>query len=421
MSIAISVENVSKVYKLGEIGTGTLGQDLTRWYKMRILRKEDPYLKLGHENNRRALKENDVVYSLKDINFDLSAGDSLGVMGKNGAGKSTLLKIISRITKPTTGSVKIRGKVTSLLEVGTGFHPDLTGRENIYLNGAILGMRKKEIDQKLDQIIDFSEIGSYIDTPVRRYSSGMYVRLAFSVSAHLESDILILDEVLSVGDADFQVKCRNKIDEVRKQSGKTILFVSHSLSAVKAMCRNSLLLENGLVKEFGPTINVASTYMGSNDTKENPKLINEDYEGFIVKSFAVRNVNCDYNSPVERDKSVCLEVFYDNQLGHQDVVITIQVKDGHDRVIFTSNSISRMSIILKGEGKIAMKAPPYFFNQGSFSINLLVSTYKKGVMNLIGINNDIYQMKILQEAVEFSSWYGENLGYLNLDMVWIDC
>src|SRR6476620_8571981 len=218
MGIAIKVENLSKAYQLGEIGTGTLSRDLERyWAKFRG--KEDPFLRIGESNDRTKKGESDIVWSLKDLNFEIKQGDAVGIIGRNGAGKSTLLKILSRVTSPTTGSVKVKGRIASLLEVGTGFHPELSGRENIFLNGAILGMRKAEIKRKFDEIVDFSGVERYIDTPVKIYSSGMYVRLAFAVAAHRESEILIVDEVLAVGDAEFQKKCLGKMNDVSKGEG----------------------------------------------------------------------------------------------------------------------------------------------------------------------------------------------------------
>ena len=220
--IILKVENISKQYRLGQVGTGTLRHDLNRWWH-KIRGKENPYLKIGDTNDRSTKGNSDYVWALQDINFEVERGEVLGIIGKNGAGKSTLLKILSKVTAPTTGSIKSHGRIASLLEVGTGFHPELSGRENIFLNGAILGMRKKEIQRKFDEIVDFAGIERYIDTPVKRYSSGMYVRLAFAVAAHLESEILIVDEVLAVGDADFQKKCLGKMNDVTKGEGRTIL------------------------------------------------------------------------------------------------------------------------------------------------------------------------------------------------------
>ncbi len=244
---AIKVENLSKIYRLGEIGTGTISRDMERWFKTKVLNQEDPFLKIGERNDRSRKGASDIVYSLQDINFEIQQGDAVGIIGRNGAGKSTLLKILSRVTTPTMGRINIKGRVASLLEVGTGFHPELTGRENIYLNGAILGMRKREIDRKLDEIIDFSGVERYIDTPVKRYSSGMYVRLAFAVAAHLESEILIVDEVLAVGDAEFQKKCLGKMGEISKADGRTVLFVSHNMAAVQSLCNKGVMLKNGCV------------------------------------------------------------------------------------------------------------------------------------------------------------------------------
>jgi len=211
MPEVIKVENISKAYQLGSFGTGTISRDLERfWAQLRG--KEDPFLKIGELNDRTKKGKSNIVWSLKDINFEVNQGDTIGIVGRNGAGKSTLLKILSRVTSPTTGAIKIKGRVASLLEVGTGFHPELSGRDNIFLNGAILGMRKSEIKRKFDEIVDFAGVERYIDTPVKRYSSGMYVRLAFAVAAHLESEILIVDEVLAVGDAEFQKKCLGKME-----------------------------------------------------------------------------------------------------------------------------------------------------------------------------------------------------------------
>lgn len=260
--VVLKIEDLSKVYRLGELGTGTISHDLNRWwYKVRG--KQDPYLKLADVNDRSKAGGSDYVWSLKDINFDVKRGEVLGIIGKNGAGKSTLLKILSQITSPTTGEVKIKGRIAALLEVGTGFHQDLTGRENIFLNGAILGMTKAEIADKLDEIIEFSGIAKYIDTPVKRYSSGMMVRLGFAVAAHLEPEILIVDEVLAVGDQEFQDKCIGKMQSVSR-SGRTVLFVSHNLSAVQNLCTSCLYLKNGQIVERGPTAKVIETYLTEN-------------------------------------------------------------------------------------------------------------------------------------------------------------
>lgn len=261
MPAAIKVENLSKAYQLGDIGTGTISHDLERfWAKMRG--KEDPFLKIGEVNDRTVKGKSDVVWSLKDINFEIEQGDAVGIIGRNGAGKSTLLKILSRVTAPTTGLAKLKGRIASLLEVGTGFHPELTGRENIYLNGAILGMRKAEIKRKFDAIVDFSGVERYVDTPVKRYSSGMYVRLAFAVAAHLESEIMIIDEVLAVGDAEFQKKCLGKMGDVSKGEGRTVLFVSHNMEAISKLTSSCMYLDNGALKNFTSTNEAINLYRG---------------------------------------------------------------------------------------------------------------------------------------------------------------
>lgn len=257
--VVIKAEGISKQYRLGLVGTGTVRDDFKRWWHS-VRGKEDPFLKIGEANNRALKGESDYVWSLKDINFEINQGDSVGIIGRNGAGKSTLLKILSQVTQPTTGKIYTKGRIASLLEVGTGFHPEMTGRENIYLNGAILGMRKHEITRKFDEIVAFSGVERYIDTPVKRYSSGMYVRLAFAVAAHLESEILIVDEVLAVGDADFQKKCLGKMSDVSQGDGRTVLFVSHNMAAVKSLCTRGIVLENGKLKFDGEVENALNIY-----------------------------------------------------------------------------------------------------------------------------------------------------------------
>lgn len=260
--VILKVEHLSKQYRLGEVGTGTLSHDLNRWWH-RVRGLPDPYLKVGETNDRSAKAESAYVWALQDINFEVRRGEVIGIIGKNGAGKSTLLKILSKVTSPTTGSVKYTGRIASLLEVGTGFHPELTGRENIFLNGAILGMTKKEIASKLDEIISFSGCERYIDTPVKRYSSGMTVRLAFAVAAFLEPDILIVDEVLAVGDAEFQKKALGKMQDISRGEGRTVLFVSHNLMAVQTLCSRSLLLKNGQLIYTGTTADVINKYLSA--------------------------------------------------------------------------------------------------------------------------------------------------------------
>ncbi len=286
-SVVIKAENISKQYRLGEVGTGTLSHDINRlWHKIRG--KEDPYLKIGETNDRTKKGDSDYVWSLQDISFEIQKGDSVGVIGKNGAGKSTLLKILSQVTSPTIGTVKARGKIASLLEVGTGFHPELSGRDNVFLNGAILGMRKEEIKRKFDEIVDFAGVDRYIDTPVKRYSSGMYVRLAFAVAAYLEPEILIVDEVLAVGDAEFQKKALGKMNDVSKEEGRTVLFVSHNMGAIMQLCNKCLLLENGKLVIYDSTSRVLDRYINSQNIVIERVMRNGSLEGnhfkFIIMS-----------------------------------------------------------------------------------------------------------------------------------------
>lgn len=254
--VVIKSENVSKLYRLGNVDASNFKDDIARvWANIRGL--EDPAIIQAESNDRTTKGAVDYVWALRDINFDVLQGDVVGIVGRNGAGKSTLLKLLSKVTAPTRGTIKIKGRIASLLEVGTGFHPELTGKENMYLNGHILGMTKREIDRKFDEIVDFAGVERYLDTPVKRYSSGMYVRLAFAVAAHLEPEILIIDEVLAVGDAEFQKKCLGKINDVNKNEGRTVLFVSHNIASIKSLCKKGILLHNGTLKYAGlidPTV-----------------------------------------------------------------------------------------------------------------------------------------------------------------------
>lgn len=304
--LAIKAENISKQYRLGEVGTGTLSHDLNRfWHKIRG--NEDPYLQIGESNDRTSKGTSDYVWSLRDINFEIEQGDAVGIIGRNGAGKSTLLKLLSKVTKPTTGSFKVNGRIASLLEVGTGFNPEMTGRENIYLNGAILGMRRAEITRKFDEIVDFAGVERYIDTPVKRYSSGMYVRLAFAVAAHLESEILIVDEVLAVGDAEFQKKCLGKMGDVSKGEGRTVLFVSHNMGAIQNLCNKGIVLSNGGLLFHGET-NKAILF----------------YQDLV------------YNHIVDNDKSKLVKYF------NEKIILTHVVFSNDQKKVIQSGSILRL-------------------------------------------------------------------------------
>lgn len=269
----IEFNNVGKQYILGTIGTGTLSQDLNRWWA-NIRGKEDPYLKIGETNDRTQKGNSRFVWALRNINFKVEQGDVVGIIGKNGAGKSTLLKILSRVTSPTTGNIKIKGRIASLLEVGTGFHPEMTGRENIFMNGSIMGMTKAEIKSKFDEIVDFAGVAKYVDTPVKRYSSGMMVRLGFAIAAHLEPEILVVDEVLAVGDAEFQKKAIGKMQDVSKGEGRTVLFVSHNMAAIRSLCTRGIMLKNGMVNFIGTIPDTLDHYLKNDEGNQEEMIIN---------------------------------------------------------------------------------------------------------------------------------------------------
>ncbi|MFC5283218.1 ABC transporter ATP-binding protein [Pedobacter alpinus] len=377
MGIAIKVENLSKAYQLGEIGTGTLSNDLKRWaYKVRG--KDDPFLKIGETNERTTKGVSNMVWSLKDLNFEINQGDAVGIIGRNGAGKSTLLKILSRVTSPTTGSVKIKGRVASLLEVGTGFHPELTGRENIFLNGAILGMRKAEIKKHFEAIVDFAGVERYIDTPVKRYSSGMYVRLAFAVAAHLESEILVVDEVLAVGDAEFQKKCLGKMNDVSKGEGRTVLFVSHNLLAVKSLCSSGILLGNGILQQAGKIETVVNKYIEVNSISSF-KHIDKEIDGLKILSISSTNngIPGKFNIEVDLDIEIILENI--SNAAKLNVNLFFNTADGS--LIFASCSPS--SQLDFGKNIFKCTIPANTLNDNIYSIDLMVvEDGKKSIINL---------------------------------------
>ena len=365
----IHVENLSKAYQIGQIGTGTISRDIERFWLTKILGKEDPFLKIGETNDRSLKGESDMVWSLKDINFEINQGDAVGIIGKNGAGKSTLLKLLSRVTSPTTGEIKVKGKIASLLEVGTGFHPELSGRENIYLNGAILGMRKKEITRKLDEIIDFSGVERYIDTPVKRYSSGMYVRLAFAVAAHLESEILIVDEVLSVGDAEFQKKCLGKMGDISKGQGRTILFVSHNMLSVRSLCTKGILLINGEISKTGQMDEVVESYLSVYNNLVSSKVtIEKESNDFIVHSISVTDNGLEGNFAIEDDLIINVEITSLREFKEININIFFNTVDG--TTIFATCSPA----LKQEKGKYNFKCiiPQKTLNNLTYNIDLMV-------------------------------------------------
>jgi lipopolysaccharide transport system ATP-binding protein len=368
----IQIENLSKAYQIGQIGTGTFSRDLERFWITKVLGKEDPFLKIGETNDRSIKGESDIVWSLKDINFEVSQGDAVGIIGKNGAGKSTLLKLLSRVTSPTTGEIKVKGRVASLLEVGTGFHPELTGRENIFLNGAILGMRKKEITRKLDEIIDFSGVERYIDTPVKRYSSGMYVRLAFAVAAHLESEILIVDEVLAVGDVEFQKKCLGKMGDISKGEGRTLLFVSHNMSAVKSLCSKGIFLENGLIVCNSSINNVLDSYLKINYKRN--RWIGEDGSEIIKLLKAVVYSEND-NEVFLNTNKISIVIEFELQEKFKDLVIGVSISSGIGNPIIglLYNDYNDLNEIGPGLYQVVFIIPPYTLATGDYEVSFNIS------------------------------------------------
>lgn len=380
--IVIKVENLSKQYRLGEMGTGTISHDLNRWWHQ-MRGKEDPYLKIGEENDRSAKGSSEYVWALRDINFEVKQGEVLGIIGKNGAGKSTLLKLLSRVTSPTTGAIKAKGRIASLLEVGTGFHDELTGRENIFLNGAILGMKKSEIRTKLDEIISFSGTERYIDTPVKRYSSGMRVRLAFAVAAHLEPEILIVDEVLAVGDAEFQKKAIGKMKDVSKGEGRTVLFVSHNMVAVKSLCQTGLVLSNGNLVYSSSSEEAVNFYLKSEKLNKS-YLSFENFEDAVgndsirIKAVKVNpihgNAGLDYDSGVE----VGIEI-YSKALG-KNLDLTVKIKTIDDVIVFVAGKVLTENRDSKeGIFNCKLKIPHHFLNALTYKLDIVIGENQKYV------------------------------------------
>ena len=369
MRPVIQVEHLSKHYRLGLIGGGTLREDLHRWWA-KARGRPDPLLKIGQEDHGN--REGGELWALRDVSFQVQEGEILGIIGRNGAGKSTLLKILSRITAPTTGQVKIRGRVGSLLEVGTGFHPELTGRENIYLNGAILGMKKAEIDRKLDEIADFSGVEEFIDTPVKRYSSGMTVRLAFAVAAHLEPEIMIIDEVLAVGDAAFQKKCLGKMGEIAN-AGRTILFVSHNMRAITDLCPRALLINKGSVRKDGIATDIVRNYLNPTDIP----TTHLRFEPKSTEAYFISLALCDhqgaYRSRFDVNSKVCLEIifFVSKTMPTLQLAMSLFNSDG-TQITYHSTGYCNPPLGVGVEGKhlVTARIPANFLPPGTYVVNI---------------------------------------------------
>lgn len=409
MQPVIRFENVGKLYRLGTVGTGTLSHDLRRWWITSVMRKEDPYLKIGETNDRSTKGSSDYVYALKDINLEVQEGDVLGIIGKNGAGKSTLLKLLSRVTAPTTGKIYTKGRIASLLEVGTGFHPELTGRENIYMNGCILGMKRWEIDKKLDEIVEFSGCERYIDTPVKRYSSGMMVRLGFAVAAHLDPEILVVDEVLAVGDAEFQKKAIGKMQDVSKGQGRTVLFVSHNMTSIKQLCHNCIWLENGGIKRICDVNTVVDNYLVSNSPNEFNKYLpipknrrNEDPSIQIVDFYLLNKI------PKTGDTLQFYFIIENNGNKNKKVEMAIAIKNiQYEPVTQFFSKDTNTTIFLKpGKNIISVTTPPLPLVEGNYHLNLWIGSNQR----IIDWISDCFNLRIESGAIDGINTV-ENRGY----------
>jgi lipopolysaccharide transport system ATP-binding protein len=396
-STAICVENLSKSYRLGVIGTGTFYGDLNRWWARRR-GKPDPYLKIGELDYRHRVGEN--IWALRDLNFTIDEGKAVGIIGRNGAGKSTLLKILSRVTAPTSGQVYIKGRIASLLEVGTGFHAELTGRENIFLNGAILGMNRAEVSRKFDEIVDFSGVEKFIDTPVKRYSSGMYVRLAFAVAAHLEPDILVIDEVLAVGDSEFQRKCLNKMSDVTRH-GRTVLFVSHNMAAIRHLCTDTIYLENGSIVSMAETEEVVSSYLSNIEpefavTSLRDRLDRQGSGRAKIVDFYVTDSSGHKQMKLESGRNYSFVMEYERiDPGDpiMDAVGSIGITDADNQLIllFRSN-FSNQNFVLSGpRGRIECMVKDLNLAPGTYNIIVFISNGESETLDLV---NDAAQIHV---------------------------
>lgn len=414
----ISVEHVWKQYRLGTVGSGTLSQDVKKWW-YNARGKENPFAAIAEDNDRSKKGASDHVWALQDISFKLNEGEVLGIVGKNGAGKSTMLKLLSRVTAPTRGEIKAKGRIASLLEVGTGFHPELTGRENIFLNGSILGMRKAEIHSKFDEIVAFSGVERYIDTPVKRYSSGMYVRLAFAVAAHLEPEIMIVDEVLAVGDAEFQRKCIGKMKDA-SGNGRTILFVSHNMVALRSLCTRAILLEQGKLTYSGEPGDVIGRYLGrSSDGGDEACHV---FTSVIevpgkIKIHEIRAVQDgkEKGKPLAIEEPIFLEI--DTEINAANRIdFTFQFRDEEGNMLFVSGSGMDESFTSgSGEKTIRCTIPGNFFNSGKVNLNLLTVENRS---TLLHKEDDILRLIMVDSPRSLGQWMGKPPGAIRPKFNW---
>ena len=403
MATAIEFNHVGKQYRLGLVSTGTISHDLNRWWQTSILRKEDPYLKIGSVNDRTQKADSDYVWALRDIDFKVEQGDVVGIIGKNGAGKSTLLKLLSKVTGPTVGSIRARGRIASLLEVGTGFHQEMTGRENIYMNGAILGMTKREIAAKLDEIVDFSGCERYLDTPVKRYSSGMMVRLGFAVAAHLDPEILVVDEVLAVGDAEFQKKAIGKMKDVSRGEGRTVLFVSHNMDSIKRLCNTGLLLDKGSIVYQGTVSECVDRYISSDKIDVTPhKVVTESDRmdnGTFRRDVEFLEVSLLNNIPqkIATDEPLCFLVKFRNNANVKEFQcnMIIQNAEGVHVAFYMSDMISIPEGLKEFSIEITVLKP-------ALPLGKYYVRFEAGLQTP---STSPYQMDFLREVLSFNIHY----------------
>lgn len=412
MSIILKAENISKQYRLGLVGTGTMSDDLKRWW-FNVRGKDDPFLKVGSVNDRSAKATEDYVWALRDINFEVKTGEVLGIIGKNGAGKTTLLKILSRVTAPSTGSIKTRGRIASLLEVGTGFHGELTGKENIFMNGAVLGMSKGEIKRKLDEIIDFSGCEMYIDTPVKRYSSGMTVRLGFAVAAHLEPEILVVDEVLAVGDAEFQKRAIGKMQDLSHGHGSTVLFVSHNMASVQNLCTRAVILENGITVFEGETDKAINFYLANEKQlikKDLGTITNRSGNGIAkFKSFHIEHSSGQIiESALSGDTIVfCFKIKVDNLTCQSEINLGFSIHTNEDElvsVLYNSYQNKTLKVKTNGTYLIQCEISNLALNEGDYIV--------KGRIECDKMESDWPKVPLGNLNVVKGDFYGSgNLGF----------
>ena len=422
MPTVISVENLSKTYHLGQIGTGTFSRDLEVWWaKMRG--KPNPMLRIGEKDHGN--RDGEELWALRDVSFTVEQGEVLGIIGRNGAGKSTLLKILSRVTAPTSGKIKVKGRIASLLEVGTGFHPELTGRENIYLNGAILGMRRDEITRKFDEIVDFAEVEKFIDTPVKRYSSGMYVRLAFAVAAHLDPEILVGDEVGAGGDAEFQKKCFGKMGEVATE-GRTVLFVSHNMVAVQTLCQRALWLDSGQLKTQGAVSQIVTTYLRSGLAEDNtseriwPDMATAPgNETVLLHRIAVRPEDGKPGDMLTMQMPIRIDVEYWNLLSAVHLHATLHVYNDQGIIAFTTGTLDLDPVLHvqppTGLFRSVCHIPGNLLNSGFHRVDLLMV---RGSQMANFQLNEAIGFEVIDNSERKFAWYGREPGVLCPQIAW---